>query len=417
MADCFITSYVNQYTVQLYTDSTGVSADDINDVFSSTYAYNQDNLDYLAGTILGQGIDYFTNKNYDQAIKSFKSAAALSPFSDNSSKAYDYMGQAYVKLENYDAAIKTYEEASGLYPTDDTFPKALGDIYMKEGSTEEAIKQYMAAANIDPSSADNRYSLGQSYLKAGELDKAKEQFNRVVGITPGSAAGYYGLGQVARSSGDMTNAVTQLKKAISVNHNFELAYVELGYTYADQGDFTNANEELAVLNQKGSSYETTLSNYITEVTKPQITYASSSDFNTSLGAKTKVSALDSTLSTAGNSKLFSMSFTFSKVMDEASIINPYSWKISRATLRDNGGIYNSGLPVPATEASISNIPSYISYNSGTETATIHFRVYQNANADATIDPKDIVFKFSGVDAYGEDMDTSADEYSGFSNIA
>jgi len=50
-------------------------------------------------------------------------------------------------------------------------------------------------------------------------------------------------------------------------------------------------------------------------------------------------------------------------------------------------------------------------------ATVYFSVDQNATADATIDPKHIVFKFSGLDAYGKAMDASADEYAGFSGVA
>jgi len=38
-----------------------------------------------------------------------------------------------------------------------------------------------------------------------------------------------------------------------------------------------------------------------------------------------------------------MNIAFSKDMDVASVTNPYNWKISRATIRDNGGVYNYGL--------------------------------------------------------------------------
>jgi hypothetical protein len=104
-------------------------------------------------------------------------------------------------------------------------------------------------------------------------------------------------------------------------------------------------------------------------------------------------------------------------MDTVSIINPYNWKISRATIQDNGGVYNYGIKPSAREAFILPSPAYVSYDTETNTATVHFRVSQNASADATIDPRHIVFKFSGIDIYGKTMDTSADEYSGFSSIA
>jgi len=418
MAGSFITSYTNLYVEPLYTNSYGVSSNVINNVFSSTYANTQANLDALAGTVLGRGIDDFANKNYDRAIISFKSAAALSPFSENSAKAYDYIGQSYVKLGNNNAAIKTYKEAIRIYPTNDTFHKALGDIYLKEELPDEALEEYEAAVYLNPDDAESQYSLGQSYITAGNLDKARRAFNAVVKISPADAAGYYGLGQVARAEGDLSEAVNQLTKSIRFNKNFELAHVELGYTYADMGEMQKANDELTILEDHGSDKTTALTNYITQSTQPKIIGALGADgFNTNLGIKTKVSTLSSCLTEPDKSKLFSMQIAFSKDMDQASIINPYNWKISRATIRDNGGVYNNGLTPPATEAFVLPKPAYVTYNTETNKATVYFRISQNSTANATIDPRHIVFKFYGVDTYGKAMDTSADEYSGFSKIA
>lgn len=418
MADCFITSYVNQYVEPLYKSNYGVSSDTIDSIFSSTYAFSQSNLDSLAGTILGQGIDFFTDENYTQAIKYFKSAAALSPGSDNSINAYDYIGQAYVKLENYDGAINTYKEAIRLYPTEDTFYKALADVYLTENMPDEALQEYKTAANLNPNDAETQYSLGQSYLTSGNLDSARKAFNAVIRIKSTNEAGYYGLGQVARAEGNLSDAENQLTKAISLNSSFELAYVELGYTYADMGEFQQANDQLTILQNQNSSKAATLSNYITQVTQPKINAVTSLDgFDTRFGAGTSVSSLSSSLEAANTSKLFSMKIVFSKDMDESSIINPYNWKISRATLRENRSIYNNGLTPPATEASISNVPAYVTYDNDKDMATVYFRVSQNDDADATIDPQHIVFKFYGVDAYGKAMDKSADEYSGFTKIA
>ncbi|MHB9099297.1 MAG: tetratricopeptide repeat protein, partial [Syntrophales bacterium] len=151
---------------------------------------------------------------------------------------------------------------------------------------------------------------------------------------------------------------------------------------------------------------------------PRLLAVNSTDgFNTALGRATNVSALNSSLATPGSSKLFSMSFAFSKDMDQASIMNPYNWLISRASIRESGGVYNGGLTPPKTEAAILPSPVAVAYNTATNTATIQFRISQNAQANATIDPAHIVFKFHGLDAYGKAMDQSADQYSGFSKIA
>ena len=399
----------------------GVSTEAIDYLFSSTFANSQANLSALSGNILGQGIDFYQQKNYARAVSAFRRSAALLPFSDNAAKAYDYMGKAYLNLGKTADAIKVYKDAIRIYPTRDEFQLALGDIYLKEGQTEEALKAFAAAVRLNPDSADSRYSLGQSYLSAGQLDAAREQFARVVQLTPTSAAGYYGLGQTARQAGDYPEAVLQLDKAIRVNRNFENAYVELGFAYADMGDFQNAAEQATMLSARGSSQATTVNSYITNAQQPRFLMVSSPyGFDTErplLPWKTNVSSLDEGLEAPGSSELFSMGFAFTKDMDQTSVMNPYNWLISRASLRENGGDYNWGLTVPKTEAVILPIPVSVAYNTETNTATVQFRISQNAAANATIDPAHIVFKFYGMDAYGKSMDTSADEYSGFSEIA
>lgn len=397
----------------------GVSSTSINNLFGSTYAGTQANLDALAGNILGQGIDHFQKKDYSRAINSFKRTAALSPFSDNAAKAYDYIGKAYLQMEKTDQAIKTYSEAIRIYPNRSEFHRALGDIYLKEKKSPEALRAYEAAVRLKPDDAEIRYSLGQSYLNAGEIAKAGEQFSHTVRLTPTSAAGFYGLGQAARAAGNLTDAVGHLTRAIRVNRNFELAYIELGRTYADQEDFSKAEDMLAILTDRGSAKTTELENYINQASKPKIIAAlSPNGFNTGFPAKTAVSSLDpEKLSAPDSRKMFSMQFAFSKDMNASSVVNANNWKISRATIRENGGVYNRGLAPPATEAFLLPRPAYVVFDAGQNKATVNFFVSQNSSGNATIDPRHIVFKFSGVDAYGKAMDLSADEYSGFSSIA
>lgn len=395
-----------------------ISADSIDYLFTATAGRTQANMDSLAGTLLGQGIDLFQKGDYNRAINAFRGTASLSPFTDNSAKAYDYMAKAWLNLGKPAEAIKVYQQAIRIYPNDDAFQLALGDIYQKTGDEAEALKSYEAAVRLSPGSADSRYSLGQAYINAGQLNAAREQFVQVARLSPASAAGYYGLGQTARLDKDYPEAVLQLEKAIAVNRNFEKAYIELGFTYADWGDFQKASEQTAELSARGSSQADALGLYIAGAAQPQILYAQGLDgFNTNRGRQTLVSRLSDNLAAANASQLFSMTFAFSKDMDIASVVDTDNWKISRASIRENGGVYNAGLTPPQTEAAILPTPVSVAYDEEENTATIKFRISQNAAANATIDPEHIVFKFYGLDAYGKAMDTSADEFSGFSKVA
>jgi tetratricopeptide (TPR) repeat protein len=389
----------------------------IDSLFSST-TNSQTQLDSLANDSLSRGIDHYQKGNYDLAIKAFKRSASLAPFTDNSAIAYNYIAQSYVKLGKTEQAIDTYKTAIRIYPVRDDLHLALGDIYAKQGNDTDTLKEYEMAVRFNPDSTQNRYSLGQSYLSAGRLSAAREQFQAVVKLAPSGATGYFALGQVARAEGDIQEAILQFTKAIRVNSTFLNSYRDLGYAYADMGDFQRAQEQFTFLSAKNSNEAADLQNYISQAMAPKLdSVRIYSGFNTRLGPTASVSSLSPNLATPGGTKLFSIDFLFSKEMDRASVTNPYNWTIARASIKTNGGVYNGGLSIPRTEAIIRPNPINIIYNENTNTATIQFLISQNANGDATLDPKHIVFKFSGVDAYAKTMDTSSDEYSGFSGIA
>jgi hypothetical protein len=104
-------------------------------------------------------------------------------------------------------------------------------------------------------------------------------------------------------------------------------------------------------------------------------------------------------------------------MDSNSVENVLNWNISRAVGTGFGDGYNLNQPLPSTEVDLPSHPYAVTYDSNTQTATVLFKIQQNATADGTIDTKHINFSFSGVDEQGLKMDPKADTYSGYSGIA
>jgi Tfp pilus assembly protein PilF len=393
-------------------------SESIDYLFRSTFANTRANMETLSGSVLGQAIDQYQNGKYTQAVRSFKQAIALAPSSGNAFDALRYLGQTYLKLEDSEKAVQACQDGIRLYPTDDTFYKALADIYLKEEKWADATRMYEQAIAINPNDAETQYSLGQCYLEAKAFDRALDKFRQVLRISPGNASGYYGLGQTARAEGDLPRAVDWLLKAERVDKKFALAWRELGYAYADQGDFFRAEEQLSVLAAHGSAYAADLESYMAQATPGKIAATFSPDgFRSRLGPKTEVARLSGKLARPGASQLFSLTFAFSKTMDESSVIDSDNWTLSRATLRENRGVYNNGAPPGPAEATLDRRPAYILFDQKTNMAAVYFRIFQNASADATIDPSHIVFKCAAADAYGKPLDPDADEYAGFSGIA
>ncbi len=391
----------------------GVSdAAGIDNLFSATLT-GQTQLEGMANAALNSGIDKYIQKDYAGAAEDFRRAVGIAPQSANAITAADHMANAYLKNGETEKALDAYERATSLDPTRDDMYVKLGNLNFALGRYVEAEKAYGQAVDLNPDET-NVFSLGQLYLNMDRPLEAVEQFEKVIKLTPENVNGYYGLGQAYGRMDDPDEAVAQFKKAIELQPDFYSSYAELGYLYADMGKVEDAQEMFEFLEDKDPGLADTLSRYMYKVERPRIEFAShDSTFSYTLPSKTPLAALDSYLVNANTSKKFSMIFQFGKGMDLDSVQNRFNWQISRSTKTDPGQMYNNGLGVPSTEATVSPIPENVTYDPNTYRATVYFSVSQNsALADGTLDPSHLVFKFTGTDAFGNPMDSDADEFMG-----
>lgn len=371
----------------------------------------------LAQTFLSRGADRYTKGDYEGAAREFRRSASFDPSHDNAVKAYDMLATTYLQQNRNEDAVKAYQTSLSIAPDNGDAHMKLGNIYFSQGSYTDAEKEYKAGVSIDPTSSTNIYSLGQVYLVQGRYQEAEKQFERVISINPAHESGYYALGQTYAKEGRYEDAIGQFEKALSIKSGFYSAYVDLGYAYADLKRTDRAQEQLNVLYANSPSMAPLLQNYLDEVTNPKLIAAYGfSGFNTASGPNTPVYQMNSTLLTPKAAQKFDIMFFFSKDMDSVSIQNPYNWSISRAQAGSPGGSYNWGLPVSSAEAQVSPIPVSVIYQPDLKAATVSFLIKQNADANGTIDPSHLTFKFNGQDIYGNAMDASADEYNGISKI-
>jgi tetratricopeptide (TPR) repeat protein len=388
-----------------------------NAVFSATGGIEaQSRLSALSQSALSTGTTLYQKGNFAAAAKEFRKAISLDPSQDNAVKAYNLMATAYIADGKKDEAIKAYKTSLKVDPSNDATYVSLGNIYYDQGDYSNAVKQYEAAAKISPTSSANAYSLAQGYLAVGKYKDAEGQFQKVIRLSPQGYSGYYGLGQAYSKQGQQEQAIVQFQKAISLKRTFYNAYVDLGSAYADLGRTDDAKAQLTILKAQSSTMASTLSAYITKVTKPKLIAAySTGGFMPGLGPGTAVSTLDSSLAAPNTSAQFSMTFFFNKKMDTSSVLNPLNWSITKATYGTPGGAYNWGM-TSSKDIPVSPIPVSVSYDSETSMVTLSFSITQNAAGNGTIDPSHLQFQFKGKDIYGNSMDKSADQYSGMSMI-
>ena len=397
------------------TSSISQIAENADALFSATMpSYTQ--YESLAAGALGRGIDAFSAKDYTTAIREFRRAIAFSPYSDNALSALDYMAQAQVQSGKTSDAINTYKQAINVFPTDDSLNLKLGNLYFSEGRYSEALNQYSNAVNKAPTTTDNLYSLGQGYLALGRYSEAEAQFRKVIQLSPQDSAGYYALGQTYRMAGKYDEAVEPLDHALELNKDFAYVHFELGMIFAQQQDISKAEDELDIVDEDAPELSAELQTKILEKTPARFIAAYSPDVNLKSQPGTLVSSLDPSLVTPLTTKTFTVNFVFDKEMDPASVQSISNWSISRSTTGATGGLYNWGLNTPATVVRIAPMPVSVIFRPDTATAKVTFAITQNASGDGTIDLSHIVFKFNGADVNGTSMDTSKDQYSGFSKI-
>ena len=394
-----------------------VGASTINtDIFSATLQQPAQ-LESLGNTALTRGIDLFMRKDFKGAVKEFQRAIGLAPQSSYSIDAAHYMADAYLAIDDPKNAVKAYQTAIRLNPNRDDSHLKLGNLYFTEEQFSEAADEYEKAVNHWPN-AENRFALGQAYMNMGRYSDAESQFNKVLRMEPRKPDGHYGLGLNAGRQGRYEEAIGHFESAIRLDKDFYAAYAERGYAYADLGQIDMATEIVRDLKENVPDLANTLSNYIYEVDPPKILfqYTTSSSFQYYMQPKTPVSSLDAYLKTANASKTFTMKFQFDKEMERSDVENVTNWRIGRSSGYGPGQVYNFGLPVPDTEITLFPYPEHVIYDAEEMTATVYFKVMQNATADGTIDPSRIEFQFKGNDTFGHEMNPAYDQFSGFSKV-
>ncbi|KPK42596.1 MAG: hypothetical protein AMJ78_01930 [Omnitrophica WOR_2 bacterium SM23_29] len=165
---------------------------------------------------LEQGITYYKQENYDEALSILQKARELEP--DSSLAAY-YLGITYKQLQDYKNAKSHLIDAVSLTPKikeallelvdvlyqlgelnnakryiglaerEDVKPAQIaflkGLVLLKEGDNLDAVEAFEKAKELDSSlqqSAD--YQIGLAYLKEKKFEEAKEVFREVIVLEP-----------------------------------------------------------------------------------------------------------------------------------------------------------------------------------------------------------------------------------------
>lgn len=381
------------------------------DAFASANTAAQSQRAQIAQYAIQKAAGYLQNNNNDAAIKEFKKALAFDP---QNSTAHTYIGKIYLNQGKTAEAIKEFKTVVQNDRTSVTARNNLGNAYLQAKQYANAEKEFKTAAKMDPLNPLADYTLGIMYTQTDRLSEAETQFKKVAKVSPRDGNVYYALGSLYNKTDRPEEAIKNLEKALTLKKDFPAANFELGSAYATLKNTEKAEVQLSILQTKDTSLYNSLSSILNTPKMSYIDTSKNKSFNQLLGPGTPLWMLDPSLMDPNSSKKITVAIAFNNKMDVASVMNPANWEISRAKSTE-GGYYNNLMPTNTDrEVSIAKRPFSVTYDPTTKLASVTFSVQQNENGDATIDPKHLVFKFSGKDADGRQMDTSGDQIDGYS---
>ncbi|QEM68028.1 tetratricopeptide repeat protein [Geobacter sp. FeAm09] len=391
------------------------------DSLSSIFAAMVDttNRQSASNTALNNGLTFYQNGKYQQAVNSFRMAISYNADNGtgNNKTAYNYLAKAYAALGKDKEAIAAYKQSLKLDNTQDDIHVALANIYIQDNQNDAAEKELKAAMNADPSNVVAPYTLGQLLTKEGKPQEAETYFRTTIKLSPEDGNAYYGLGLSLNEQGKSSDAIPVLQKAIELKSGFAAAIYELGNAYYKNGQKDQVEAQITALTNldttEATTYATDLENMVSQ---PKITAidTSKSTLNTTLGA-VPLLAIDTDFVQPDAAKEVSVTFLFDSEMDAGSVMDISNWSITKArgaTINKDTGLYDNGA-YRSTDTVVSPLPTRVMYDATTQEATIFFSIRQNSTSTGTIDTSRIVFSFNGTDSSGKTMDPSANQIDGF----
>lgn len=198
----------------------------------------------LSDQIAGFGEIYLDQKNYDEAIKAFRSALVHNPKNPKAklglSEALTVKGDDILEKSGAEASLNYYEEAKTVNPRNAAAFAGLGGAYEDLDKTDLALQNYAEAVKLNPELKELYSPLGAIYYQKGEIAKADEFLSK---SAPNDQTQYL-LGIIRYKQNRNEEAVAALQKSISLKPSAEAHYY-LGEVY---DRMNRPNESIAEYN-------------------------------------------------------------------------------------------------------------------------------------------------------------------------
>jgi tetratricopeptide (TPR) repeat protein len=194
---------------------------------------------YNMGSALSAKGDEFAAMEY------FKKAASEDRIGEVAHRAYSRLGAIYMDRKNFEEALKYLKEAAAIRPNDAANRYNLGIAYLRQNRTAEAIEELSRAEQLGQNDAALLEKIGEEYLNLKKYDKSLEIYNK---IKKNNERNIKILSQIAKiyyEKGELDNAYETYKRITLIEpttENARVAYLNMGNILDDAQRFNEAIE-------------------------------------------------------------------------------------------------------------------------------------------------------------------------------
>jgi tetratricopeptide (TPR) repeat protein len=172
--------------------------------------------DVMAIAYHNRGLEYFKQRNYEQAINDYSAAVSLNPgYAD----AYNNRGNAYHIKHDYERALADFDRAIALAPRHALAYNNRGIVHEDRGEAELAIQDYSRAIEINPGYASAYNNRGYAYERSGHEDLAIADFDKAIALNPDIALFYRNRAKAYQSRGDYEVAARDYRRSLELRPN------------------------------------------------------------------------------------------------------------------------------------------------------------------------------------------------------
>jgi Flp pilus assembly protein TadD len=165
----------------------------------------------------GLGISYFQTKQWQLAVTTFEKYQTLT----QPDPAYLFLfGESHRELKQYDEALKVYRSMIALKPEKRFLKNAhfgIGETYWDMGQYQDAVSEFETVLQIDPTEANALRELGASYYKLKQYPKALAAVQQSIRLKPDNPSTVRTLGFIYVKMGKKEEALEAYKTLLTLD--------------------------------------------------------------------------------------------------------------------------------------------------------------------------------------------------------